>query len=123
MNDEEHDELWKLLGKARQPKASAFFAANVMRAVRAEASQAGTKPGFLAWLRAKWYVPAAAGACAAVLAFLALRPPNSAAPAADPLEGIALAAASTPETELSLDTLLAMDNNSIWLAGDPSSLY
>ncbi len=120
MKHEEHDELWNLLGKARQPKASAFFAANVMRAVRAGAEP---KAGFLAWLRAKWYVPAAAGACAAVLAFLALRPPPPAAPAADPLEGIALAAASTPETELSLDTLLALDNNSIWLAGDPSSLY
>ncbi|MEO6784775.1 MAG: hypothetical protein ABI318_01475 [Chthoniobacteraceae bacterium] len=123
MNHEEHDELWNLLGKARQPKVSAFFAANVMRAVRAEADP---KPGLLAWLRAKWYLPAAAGACAAVFAVLALRPAaTTTAPAADPLEGIALAAAATPETEIvpSLDALLASENNSIWLAGDPSSLY
>ena len=120
MNHEEHDELWNLLGKARQPKASAFFAANVIRAVRAGAEP---KPGLLAWLRTKWYLPAAAGACAAVLAFLALRPAVTTAPGADPLEGIALAAAATPEIVPSLDTLLASEDNSIWLAGDPSSLY
>ena len=120
MNHEEHDELWNLLGKARQPKPSAFFAANVMRAVRAEAE---SKPGLLAWLRAKWYVPAAAGACAAVLAFLAMRPAVVPAPGADPLEEIAIAAAAAPEMAPSLDSLLALEDNSIWLAGDPSSLY
>ena len=120
MNHEEHDELWNLLGKARQPKPSAFFAANVMRTVRAEAEP---KHGFLAWLRAKWVLPAAAAACAAVVAILALRPPATTPPAADPLEGIALAAAATPEIAPSLGTLLASDDNSIWLAGDPSSLY
>jgi hypothetical protein len=137
MNHEEHDELWELLGKARQPKPPAFFAANVMRAVRADAEP---KPGFLAWLRAKWVLPAAAGACAAVIAILALRhrdtppsarviavltldPTGTTPPAADPLEGIALAAAATPEIAPSLGTLLAGDDNSIWLAGNPSSLY
>jgi hypothetical protein len=120
MNHEEHDELWQLLGKARQPKPSAFFAANVMRTVCAEMQP---KPGFLAWLRAKWVLPAA-GACAAAIAiFLALRPAGTTQPATDPLEGIALAAAATPETAPSLGTLLASDDNSIWLAGDPSSLY
>lgn len=117
MNHEEHDELWHLLGKARQPKPSPFFAANVMRAVRAEAAP---KPGLLAWLRAKWHVPAAAGACAAVLAFLAMRPAVIPAPGADPLEEIAAAAT---EAVPSLDSLLASEDNSIWLAGDPSSLY
>ena len=121
MNHEEHDELWDLLGKARQPKPSAFFAANVMRAVRAEAEP---KTGFLAWLRAKWVLPAAASACAAVVAiFFALRHPATTPSAADPLEGIALAAAAAPETAPSFDTLLASEDNSIWLAGDPSSLY
>ncbi len=120
MNHEEHDELWNLLGKARQPKPSPFFAANVMRAVRTQGAGAEPKPGLLAWLRAKWYVPAAAGACAAVLAGLAMRPAVIPSPGADPLEEIAAAAA---ETVPSLDSLLASEDNSIWLAGDPSSLY
>jgi hypothetical protein len=121
MSHDEHDDLWDLLGKSRQPKPSAFFAANVMRAVRAESER---KPGFLAWLRAKWVLSSAAGACAAaVLVYLALRPPATTVPAADPLEGIALAAAATPEVAPSFDMLLASEDNSIWLAGDPSSLY
>jgi hypothetical protein len=120
MNHEEHDELWNLLGKARQPKASPFFAAKVMRAVREAAEP---KPGILAWLRRKWVLPVAAGACAAVLAFVATRPSVAPAPATDPLEEIATAAAATPDIVPSLDSLLASDDNSIWLAGDPSSLY
>jgi hypothetical protein len=122
MNHEEHDDLWTLLGKARQPKPSAFFASKVMRAVREDATP---QPGFVAWLRSKWYLPVAAGACAAVLAILAMRPvgtPNP-APGADPLEGIAIAATATPDIIPSLDTLLASEDNSIWLAGDASSLY
>jgi hypothetical protein len=120
MNHEEQDELWNLLGKARQPKASAFFAANVMRTVRAEAEP---KPGFVARLRAKWLLPVAAGACAAVVAFLATRSTIAPPPAADPLEEIATAAAAAPELVPSLGALLASEDNSIWLAGDPSSLY
>jgi hypothetical protein len=120
MKHEEHDELWNLLGKARQPKPSAFFPANVMRAIRqAEEPQ----PGILAWLRRKWYLPATAGACAAVLAFLALRPADVSAPASDPLAEIAIAAATTTGITPSLEALLASEDNSIWLAGDASSLY
>lgn len=121
MNHEEHDDLWNLLGKARQPKASPFFAGKVMRAVREAAEP---KPGLLTWLRSKWLLPAAAGGCAAVLAFLALRPDARApVPAADPLEEIATAVTARPDIVPSLDSLLASDDNSIWLAGDSSSLY
>ena len=127
MNHEEQDELWTLLGKARQPEVPAFFAAKVMRAVREAAEP---KPGILAWLRMRWYLPVAAGACAAVIAILAMH--HSAPPvtktvsqtaASDPLEGIAVAAAATPGVVPSFDALLASEDNSIWLAGDPSSLY
>lgn len=120
MNHDEHDELWTLLGKARRPKASPFFAGKVMRAVREAAEP---QPGILAWLRRKWVLPVAAGACAAVLAFFAMRPAGTPAPGADPLEEIAIAAAATPEIIPSLDALLASEDNSIWLAGDASSLY
>ena len=120
MNQEEHDDLWILLGKARQPKPSAFFAGKVMREVREAATP---QPGFIAWLRSKWVLPVAAGACAAVLAFLALRPTGTTTPGSDPLEEIALAVAATPDIIPSLDALLASEDNSIWLAGDPTSLY
>lgn len=123
MNQDEHDALWTLLGKARQPKPSAFFASKVMRSVREAQDAAVPQPGFVAWLRSKWYLPVTAGACAAVLAVLAMRPDGTSVPAADPLAEIALAAAATPEIVPSLDTLLALEDNSIWLAGDASSLY
>src|SRR5438094_31211 len=111
MNHDEHDELWTLLGKGRQPKPSAFFTAKVMRSVR---DAAEPKPGLLAWLRSKWYLPVAAAACAAVLAILATRSNVTPTPTADPLEEIAVAAAATPEIVPSLDSLLASDDNSIW---------
>ena len=121
MNHEEHDELWNLLGKVRQPKASPFFAAKVMRAVREVVEP---KPGIFAWLRSKWVLPAAAGACAAVFAIFAMRSTVAPLPTADQaLEEIATAAAATPDIVPSLDSLLASEDNSIWLAGDPSSLY
>lgn len=34
MNTEDHDDLWELLGKARQPAPSPFFSRNVLREVR-----------------------------------------------------------------------------------------
>ncbi len=47
MNNEEHDDLWRLLGKAKEPAVSPFFARNVLRAIRVEKQE---KIGFLAWL-------------------------------------------------------------------------
>ena len=34
MTPEDHDDLWELLGKARQPVASPFFSRNVLREIR-----------------------------------------------------------------------------------------
>jgi len=123
MNDEEHDPLWTLLGKARQSKVSPFFASKVLRALREDGEP---RPGIVEWLRRKWYVPIAAGACAVVFATLALRSAvGPAAPGlgADPLEEIAMAATATHENAASLETLLTTEDYSIWLAGDPASIY
>ena len=53
MNTEEHDDLWELLGKARETKVSPFFSRNVLRAIREEEQE---KVGFFSWLRAHWKV-------------------------------------------------------------------
>ena len=123
MNHEEHDKLWELLGKAREPKVSPFFASKVVRAVRAGDE---AQPGFLAWLRRRWFVPLTAGACAAVIAILAFYRPSGErgdlVAASDPLEEIAAVATGAPEIP-SLDSLLASEDHSIWLQADPSSLY
>ena len=123
MNHDEHDKLWELLGKAREPKVSPFFASKVVRAVRAADEP---QPGFFVWLRRRWFVPLAAGACAVVIAIFAFHHPagerENLVAAADPLEEIAAVATGAPELP-SLDTLLASEDHSIWLQADPSSLY
>ena len=123
MNHEEHDKLWELLGKAREPKVSPFFASKVVRALRAVDEP---QPGFLVWLGRRWFVPLAAGACAVLVAVLAIHRPaderGTLVAAADPLEEIAAVATGAPEHP-SLDTLLASEDHSIWLQADPSSLY
>ena len=123
MNHEEHDKLWELLGKAREPKASPFFASKVIRAVCAGEEP---QPGFFAWLRRRRFVPLTAGACAAVIAIVAFYHPASErgdlVAASDPLEEIAAVATGAPEIP-SLDSLLASEDHSIWLQADPSSLY
>src|SRR5437588_4290144 len=63
MNTDEHDDLWRLLGKAKQPAVSPFFARNVLRAVRVTEQ---ARPGWFAWLARKWVV-AAVGSTAAIL--------------------------------------------------------
>lgn len=123
MNDEEHDKLWTLLGKAGEPKVSPFFVSKVVRAVR---NVDRPQPGLFAWLRSRWTMPVAAGACAAIALALAFYPPDAPlenpAPGSDPLEEMAAASPGTPELS-SLDSLLASEDHSIWLETDSSSLF
>ncbi len=122
MNQNEQDELWKLLGKAREPKVPPFFAGKVLRAIREEPEPAG----FFVWLRRKWLVPATAAACAVVATFVAMRTPtaqNNQHAAPDPLTELAAFVEKSEDSAESLDSLLASEDHSIWLQADPSSLY
>ena len=121
MNHDEQDELWELLGKAREPKAAPFFASKVLRAIREEPEPVG----LLAWLRRKWIIPATAVACALVVAFVAMRPvtTNNQQAAADPLSELAAYVEKSEDSAESLAALLASEDHSIWLQADPSSLY
>jgi hypothetical protein len=123
MQNDEHDDLWELLGKRREPKDSPFFASKVIRAVQAaEEPQAG----LLAWLRQRWILPLAAGVTAVLVAILVFhRPANEAETVAvttDPLEEMAQVASITAEIE-SLEALLASEDHSIWLAAEPLSPF
>jgi hypothetical protein len=128
MNHDEQDQLWKLLGKAGAPKASPFFANKVMHAVRREAAQEPAQSGVLSWLRKWWFVPITAAACATVAAFTLLKDSVSQSPApqmakADPLTEMVAVISDTDEFEASLSDLVATEDNSVWLAADPSSLF
>jgi hypothetical protein len=135
MNHDEQDQLWDLLGKAKEKKASPFFANKVMCAIRKDAKGLLTRqePRFSigAWLRRWWVLPVTGAACA-VLAAVALMkdpvtPQQPTAPKkakADLLkEMVTVISASQDEFDTSLSDLLATEDHTVWLAADPSSLY
>ncbi len=124
MKEDEHDDLWDFLGKAREPKVSAFFAANVMRKVREEMERPKGFAALAQWLRRKWFIPVTATACA--IAALAFLPEKAVIPSVGPsLDDMALAVAEASELNLiaDLDTLVAAEDNALWLEADPSSLF
>ena len=58
--EDEKDQLWDLLGKARKTEVSPYFTRKVLRAVREE-----RKPAFSFFILLRWLVPASA--CAALV--------------------------------------------------------
>ena len=136
MNHDEHDKLWELLGKAGERKASPFFVNKVMHAMRRQDMDRKEEPVTIwMWLRLRWFIPAAAGVCALLAAFNLLQgPATSPSPkalsSADPLtsadalaEMVAVISSETEEYDTPLTDLIATEDNSVWLAADPSSLF
>lgn len=125
MNADDNDKLWELLGKARQPSVSPFFARNVLRAIRQEEEvrRARSFPHrFLFKLthalhRRAWQV-AIAGTCA-IAALLSLAP----APflrhhhASQVQTGLDRQIVANPDYEVikHLDELVADEESSLWL--------
>ena len=124
MKNDEHDDLWEFLGKAREPKPSSFFTANVMRKVREEVERPRGIAALTLWLRRKWFIPATAAACAIGLVAL-LQNPTGDPQGLPTMDDMALALAESSELHFiaDLDTLVAADDNAIWLEADPSSLF
>jgi hypothetical protein len=112
---DEKDELWQLLGKARQPAVSPFFSRNVMRAVRGLAQE---RPGVLASLLRYWRLAALSG-CAASLAVGTMMIEQDREHRREHQEIIALAerVSASPDYEVigHLDELLDSEKNSVWL--------
>jgi hypothetical protein len=134
MNHEEQDNLWELLGKARERKASPFFANKVMHAIRRQEEpkqESRESIGFWMWLRRRWIIPVAAGACAVVAALSLLQNPASPPPSAsianlakqDPLAEMVTVLSESDDYDTALNVLLANEDNSVWLAADPPSLF
>jgi hypothetical protein len=113
--DNEHDDLWRLLGKAKEPRVSPFFDRNVLRAIREQASP--QRPGGWAWGRLfewRWLSMGALGA--AVLLLSQIQPPaHRAGPV--PYSEMAQQVWSSPDLSVigNLDELLAFEEDSLWL--------
>ena len=126
MNHDDHDDLWELLGKAREPAVSPYFSRHVLRTIRN--GQSGTVGGaWVTWVLRHWQTPAMA-ACALAIAGLVLehrpavrgerpQPAVAAQPLAPETTGT-LAALPDLGVIGHLDELMDSESNSVWLAGD-----
>jgi len=123
MNDEKHDPLWDLLGKAREPKPSPFFASKVLRAIHEEKQE---KNGLFAWLRRQWLIPFSLTVTAAIALYFTIKPAQL-VPTHNPVEEMAVVVADNLDTQDSqviadLDELIAYeDTTSLWLDTDSIS--
>ena len=114
-NDDEPDDLWRLLGRARKPEISPFFSRDVLREIRQQEQE---RPSFFGRFRFAWAAAGAATACA-VAAVLVMRPAADEAVAIQPDEIVLYASAvsASPDYQVirNLDELLDSEESSVWL--------
>jgi hypothetical protein len=110
MNTEEHDDLWNLLGKARETKVSPYFSRNVLRALCEEQQE---KPHLFSWLFARWKFAAIGAAALIIVAGVVIE--REARP--DPMLVLADQVSASPDYSVisHLDELLDSEQNSVWL--------
>ena len=113
MSPDEHDDLWRLLGKARPTRVSPFFSRNVLRAIRE--AQAVPAPFSWQWLRQRWIY--AAFAVVAVMLAVTTTDQLLTSNRLDPIDQAAIEVASSPDFNViaNLDDLLASQDNDVWL--------
>ena len=116
MKREDDQSLWNLLGKAPQPRVSAFFARNVLRKIREKPTW---RTQFAHFFRGRQLIPAAALGAAVVAALLFIW---ISGPGANPIKNSNIAGIATQDYEVvaDLDDLVASEENNLWT--DNSSL-
>jgi len=109
MKDQEHDELWALLGRAKRSEPSPFFVAKVMTAVRH-----GNEKRIAVWRNwLRYGLPSAlAGAMAVILAHFSLLSHH-------PADHRPIVVAQTEPGDLDviadLDVAISSEESSVWL--------
>ena len=110
--NDQNDSLWELMGEAREPRISPFFARNVIREARALEP---AKPRGIWW---KWALPVTA-ALAVSLGGVFWHSSREAGAGSALVNGSELSetfqASADYEVITELDTLLAVEENNIWL--------
>jgi hypothetical protein len=118
MKREDDEQLWDLLGQAKSPEPSPFFARNILREIRREPRW---KTFARSWFSGRRLVPAAGVAVALVAGVMMLHHPTRQKPATpNDLDPIAKIDPQDYEVVADLDDLMASEENNLW--DDSSSL-
>lgn len=119
-NLDDRDDLWDLLGHARQPEVSPFFARNVVREARA----LGREPsGWVEWIFRSWQVRTAAMCALAITLGASIYGGHTArGPVSEDAQLMTMAkkVSASPDYQVigELDELLDSEQNSVWLSAD-----
>ena len=111
MDREDDKKLWDILGRIPEPTLSPFFARNVVRSVRQEATRFDRMRSWFSWRRL-----AAASAVLIVVISMAIAThhPVSQTKAANDTDLVAKIDPQDYDVVADLDELIAWDENSVW---------
>jgi hypothetical protein len=112
MQPEDDQQLWDLLGRTAEPKLSPFFARNVVREIRPEASRFGRAQD---WFSLRRLVAASAVVIVVIGMAIATHTPRSSqkSPEREP-DVVAKIDPQDFDVVADLDELLAWDEDSLW---------
>ena len=111
MDREDDKELWDILGRVPEPTLSPFFARNVARSVRQEATRFARMRSWFSWRR---FAAASALVIAVVGMAIATHHPASQTKTTNDLDVVAKIDPQDYEVVADLDELIAWDENSVW---------
>ena len=111
MDRDDDKQLWDILGRIPQPTLSPFFARNVVRNVRQEATRFERMRGWFSWRR----LTAASAVVVLVIGMaIATHHPVSQTTATNDTDVVARIDPQDYDVVADLDELIAWDENSVW---------
>jgi anti-sigma-K factor RskA len=111
MDREDDKQLWDILGRVAKPVLSPFFARNVVRSVRQEATHFERMRIWFSWRR----LAAASAVVVLVIGMtVATHHPVSQTPATNDSDVVAKIDPQDYDVVADLDELIAWDENSVW---------
>jgi hypothetical protein len=119
MKREDDQQLWELLGRARQPELSPFFARNVIRTIRTRGKRFDWLRG---WLTPRRLIPLTGLAAAVLATILTLHQAVPRHSRDNPPDVVAKIDPQDYDVVADLDELLAADESNLWDDDDTQTL-
>src|SRR6476660_5181545 len=111
MERQDDKELWDILGRVPEPTLSPFFARNVLRKIRQDATRLDRARN---WFNLRRLVAASAVAIVVVGMAIATHHPVSRTTSANDLDVVAKIDPQDYDVVADLDELIAWDENNVW---------